>query len=95
MIEQINTIDYDDEEFEVNFYDTLYTYRAWTVNVHNLRSTGRNYWWRCAFTCDNAFTSDDGIRPDDATRVVQHFFAASYPTLKAQIIDFIARYFFN
>lgn len=33
MIEQLNTIDYDDEEFVVNFYDTLYTDKAWTVNV--------------------------------------------------------------
>ena len=89
MIEQLNTIDYDDEEFVVNFYDTLYTDKAWTVNVHNMRSTGRKYWWRCAFTYDKPY----GIRPDDDLRVVQHFFAASYPTLKAQILDFIARYF--
>ena len=87
MIEQINTIDYDDEEFEINLYDTLHTYKAWTVNVHNLCSAGRNFWWRCAFTYDDP----SGKRPD----VVQHFFAASYPTLKAQIIDFIARYFLN
>ena len=89
MIEQLNTIDYDDEEFEVNFYDTLFTCNAWTVSVHNMRNDGRKYWWRCAFTYEDPCGTDDDVR------VVQHFFAASYPTLKAQIIDFIARYFFN
>lgn len=89
MIEQLNTIDYDDEEFEVKFYDTR---NVWTVSVHNMRNNGRKYWWRCAFTYEEPCGTDDDVQV--VQQVVQHFFAAYYPTLKAQIIDFIARYFF-
>ena len=90
MIEQLNTIDYDDEEFVVNFYDGLLTYKAWTVKVLNMRNSGRPYWWRCGITYDVT----DGIPPTNDQQVVQHFFAPTYQALKAQIIDFIAKYFY-
>lgn len=90
MIEQINTIDGDDVEFEVNFHDTIQTYKEWIVNVRNMRDSGRYYWWRCRIM----FNDTDGIIPTGEDKeVVQHFFAPTYQALKAQIIDFIARYF--
>ena len=90
MIEQLNTIDDQDEEFEVNFYDSIYNYKAWTVKVHNMRNCGRLYWWRCVIVYNNDL---DTIMPDYDIQVTQRFFAATYQSLKNQIINFIAMYY--
>jgi hypothetical protein len=82
MIEQENTIDYDELEFTADFHDSIQPHIRWSVKVCNMRKSFRPYWWECVIVSDI-----------DQTPVVQHFFAATYEQLQGQIINFLATYY--
>lgn len=85
MIQQLNTIDDDAQEFEVEFYDTLETWKGWKARCYSLRNDSwpRPYWYRCSIWKEE----EGNDQPYE-----QHFFAPTYPALKAQLINFIAMF---
>lgn len=84
MIEQINTIDYDDKEFAATMCDSTWRtlYECKVTNLH----TERPYWWRVEIS-----KLDYNEKPVET--VVQHFRAACYSVLKEEIIQFISYWF--